>query len=294
VHAHNVNPTLGWRALAAAREAGARVVLHLHNYRLVCAVGTCFTRGEDCTRCHGRNTLPGVALNCRGGSPAEAAAYAASLSLWQGRIAAHVDRFLVPSAFALRRLRQLGAPVDDRASVLASVQREFADGSRAAAGRHVLYAGRLSREKGVADAVAACRQAGLPLVVAGAGPAEAELRRLAAGGDVRFTGRVGPEQLAELRREAAVAVVPSRYAEILPLAALEAMAAGLPVVAARSGGLAELVPSEGLFPPGDVDALAARTRRLWGDATAGERALARVRERAAPAVVARALTVAYG
>ena len=79
VHAHNVNPTLGWRALAAAREAGARVVLHLHNYRLVCAVGTCFTRGEDCTRCHGRNTLPGVALNCRGGSIAESAAYAASL-----------------------------------------------------------------------------------------------------------------------------------------------------------------------------------------------------------------------
>ena len=61
VHAHNVHPAFGWRALAAAREAGARVVLHLHNYRLVCAVGTCFTRGEDCTRCHGRNTLPGRA-----------------------------------------------------------------------------------------------------------------------------------------------------------------------------------------------------------------------------------------
>ena len=39
VHAHNVQPAFGWRALAAAREAGARVVLHLHNYRLVCAVG---------------------------------------------------------------------------------------------------------------------------------------------------------------------------------------------------------------------------------------------------------------
>src|SRR5215204_1960576 len=284
VHAHNVNPSLGWRALAAARSAGARVVLHLHNYRLVCAVGTCFTHGEDCTRCHGRNTLPGVKLNCRGGSRGESAAYAASLALWQERLAAQADRFLVPSAFALRRLRALGAPVDERASVLWSVQREFAAASRAAAGRHVLYAGRLSHEKGVADAVVACRDAGLPLVVAGEGPAAAELRQLAAGADVRFTGKVGPEELAGLRREAAVAVVPSRYAEILPLAALEAMAAGLPTVAAASGGLVEAVPNEGLYPPGDVDALAARLQALWRDQAAGERALDVAKARSAPTV----------
>src|SRR5829696_628958 len=159
VHAHNTAPTFGWRALAAAREAGARVVLHLHNYRLVCAVGTCFTRGEDCTRCHGRNTLPGVRLNCRGGSRAESAAYAAGLALWQRRLADAADEILVPSAFALARLRELGAPVDGRARVLWSVQRSFAVDSSAAAGRHVLYAGRLSHEKGVADAIAACRMA---------------------------------------------------------------------------------------------------------------------------------------
>src|SRR4051795_2884027 len=294
VHAHNVNPTLGWRALGAARAAGARVVLHLHNYRLVCAVGTCFTHGEDCTRCHGRNTLPGVRLNCRGGSPAESAAYAASLALWQGRIAAEADRFLVPSAFALRRLRELGAPVDDRARVLWSVQRSYADTSHAAAGRHVLYVGRLSHEKGVADAIAACGMAGMPLVVAGDGPAERELREWAAGADVRFLGRVGADELAALRRDAAVAVVPSRYAEILPLAALEAMAAGVPVAASRSGGLAELVPEEGLFRPGDADALARRLQRLWCDAAAGERSLAIVRERCAPEVVARALADVYG
>ena len=86
MHAHNVHPDLGRRALEAAREAGARVVLHLHNYRLVCAVGTCFTRGADCTRCHGRDTRPGVRLNCRGGSRAEAAVYAAGLALQQRRL----------------------------------------------------------------------------------------------------------------------------------------------------------------------------------------------------------------
>jgi glycosyltransferase involved in cell wall biosynthesis len=291
VHAHNTAPTFGWRALAAARAAGARVVLHLHNYRLVCAVGTCFTHGEDCTRCHGRDTAPGVRLNCRGGSRAESLAYAAGLALWQRRLAEAADAIVVPSAFALARLRQLGAPIGD-ARVLGSVQRTFADRSAAASGRYVLAAGRLTPEKGFADVVDACRAAGLPLVVAGDGPELGALR--ARGRDVTFAGHVGPAELAALRAGAAVAVVPSRYAEILPLAALEAMAAGLPVVAAASGGLAEAVPPEGLYPPGDVAALAERLRALWGDGAAGERALARARERWAPDVIAAGLRDVYG
>jgi glycosyltransferase involved in cell wall biosynthesis len=294
VHAHNTLPTFGWRALAAARAAGARVVLHLHNYRLVCAVGTCFTRGEDCTRCHGRNTAPGVRLNCRGGSLAESAAYGAGLALWQRRMAECADAFVVPSEFALGRLRELGAPLGDRAHVVASVQRELAHGSPAAAGEYVLAAGRLAPEKGFADAIDACAAAGLPLVVAGDGPQADELRARAAGRAVRFTGRVASEQLARLRAHAAVAVVPSRYAEILPLAALEAMAAGLPVVAACAGGLAEAVPAEGLYPPGDVAALAERLRALWRDAAAGERALGQIRARTAPEVVAARLAPIYG
>jgi glycosyltransferase involved in cell wall biosynthesis len=289
VHAHNVHPAFGWRALAAAREAGARVVLHLHNYRLVCAIGTCFTRGEDCTRCHGRNTAPGVALNCRG-ARAESVVYGAGLALWQRRLEESADAFVVPSAFALERLRTLGAPVDG-AHVIPSVQRSFADASGAATGRFALAAGRLTPEKGFADAIAACARARVPLVVAGDGPQIDELRSL--GGDVRFTGRIPAGELAALRRQAAVAIVPSRYAEILPLAALEAMAAGLPVVAAHAGGLAEVVPAEGLYPPGDVAALAERVTALWGDAGAGDRALAVARARTAPAVVAGALRAVY-
>jgi len=294
VHAHNLQPTYGWRALAAARRAGARTVLHLHNYRLVCAVGTCFTHGEDCTRCHGVDTLPGLRHNCRG-SRAEAAAYAAGLALGQRRIAAAADAFLVPSAFALGRLRALGAPLGDRARVLPSVQREFAPSSTAVHGRYVLAAGRLAPEKGFADAVEACARAGLPLVVAGDGPQSAALRARAdeLGAEVRFPGRVDAETLAVLRHGAAVAVVPSRYAEILPLAALEAMAAGLPVVAARSGGLTEAVPGEGLYAPGDVAALADRLRALWRDAAAGERALAAARALSAPDVVASGLAAVY-
>src|SRR5215210_5651182 len=192
VHAHNVHPSLGWRALAAAREAGARVVLHLHNYRLVCAVGTCFnSRGEDCVRCQGRDTRPGVRLNCRR-SASEAVVYATALARWQRRIVEHADAIVVPSAFAIERLRALRAPLGDTPiHVVAQVQRTFAAGSAAARGEHALVAARLSREKGVDVAVAACERAGLPLVVAGDGP-DAEAVRAGAGADTRFVGQVGP------------------------------------------------------------------------------------------------------
>jgi glycosyltransferase involved in cell wall biosynthesis len=71
------------------------------------------------------------------------------------------------------------------------------------------------------------------------------------------------------------------------------MAAGLPVVASRAGGLAELVPARGLHPPGDVAAIAGRIRALWRDGDAGNEALAVARARTAPAVVATALRAVY-
>jgi len=277
VHAHNLNPTFGWRALAAARAAGAGVVLHLHNYRLVCAVGTCFTDGEDCVRCQGARTLPGVLHNCRGAGP-EAAAYAAGLALWQRRLVAQADVVVVPSAFAIRRLADLRAPLSTaRVRVLPPVIGEFAADSRASTGEYTLVASRLAPEKGVDLAIDACRAAREPLVVAGDGPETDRLRTHARGADVRFVGSVGGAELRRLRDRAAVALVPSRSAETFGLAAAEAMAHGLPVVATRSGALGELVEEEGLVGRDDVDQMGLALRRLHGDEAAGRRGLDRVR-----------------
>jgi len=301
VHAHNLNPSLGWRALRAAREAGAGVVLHLHQYRLVCAIGVCFTRGEQCTRCHARNTLPGVLRNCRG-SRLEALAYGAGLALWQRKLIEQADAVVVPSEFARERLRELGAPLPwERVHVLAPPLREFAADSAAADGRHALVVSRLAPEKGVDVAIDACRRAGRPLVIAGEGPELERLRARAAGGEVTFTGHVRGERLARLRREAALALVPSRSGETFGMAAAEAMAAGVPVAASAAGALAELVGEEGLVrgegegaaPSGDVAMFAGAVARLWADARAGERGLERVRSLCAPAVVAEGLERVY-
>lgn len=295
VHAHNVNPSLGWRALAAARAAGARTVLHLHNYRLVCAVGTCFTRGADCTRCHGRDTLPGVRRNCRG-TGAEAAVYGAALALWQRRLLEHADAVIVPSEFAGERLRALGAPLGDGAAavhVVGHVVREIAERSTAADGTHALVVSRLAPEKGVDIAIAACAAAGIALVIAGDGPDRAALQARAEGTRTTFAGHVGADDLARLRATAGLAIVPSRSAETFGLAAAEAMAAGLPVVGSAIGALAELCDPAGLVTPGDAAALALAARARYRDGQAGEAGRRRVLELASPEAVGPALRAVY-
>jgi glycosyltransferase involved in cell wall biosynthesis len=287
VHAHNLNPTFGPRALAAAHDAGARVVLHLHNYRLVCAVGTCFnSRGEDCVRCQGRNTLPGARLNCRGGSRAEAATYALALASHQRALVRHADVIAVPSATAADRLKALRAPIDE-AHVIGHVVRGFAERSNAAGGTYALVAARLAPEKGIETAIEACRRAGVQLVVAGDGPHSLPRDQ------ARFVGYVDDEELARLRAGAGLAIVPSLSAETFGLAAAEAMAAGLPVVASNVGALSELVEPDGLVPPGDSAALAEAITRRFGDQRAGERAIEAVRATASPEVVATRLSAAY-
>lgn len=295
LHAHNLHPLLGWRSLAAARAAGAKVVLHLHQYRLVCAVGVCFTDGERCTRCHARNTLPGVIHNCRDSYP-EALSYAAALSLSQRRISRLADAVIVPSAFARERLMQLGAPLDfERLHVVPPPLRALAGNPELPVeGGYALVVSRLAPEKGIEVAIDACRLAGTPLVVAGDGPQRDHLQRYATGADVRFLGAVRGEELSRLRAKAAIALVPSRSDETFGIAAAEAMAAGLPVLASRVGALPELLrDDDALVEPGDSAAMAIAIQRLWGDAATGARNRAMAAELCAPKAVAGVLAELY-
>ncbi|HEX6701847.1 MAG TPA: glycosyltransferase family 4 protein [Gaiellaceae bacterium] len=121
----------------------------------------------------------------------------------------------------------------------------------------VLFAGRLSPEKGIEELVAAT--AGMNLVVAGDGP----LRHVVPDA----LGFVAHAELERLYARAAVVVLPS-YREGLPLCVIEAMAHGRPVVASAVGGIPELV-EDGvtgfLVEPGDVEGLRAALERLLAD-----------------------------
>lgn len=300
VHAHNMLPLIGPKGLRAARDAGAKVVMHLHNVRLFCATGFGERDGAPCTRCRARNTLPGLRLNCRGSLP-EAAVYAAALAAHQPTVVDAVDRFITPSAAAAAQVVERGLPADRVESLGHYLPADaFAGGSRADRGRYVLVASRLSPEKGIGDAINAADAAGAPLRIVGDGPDAGRLRERAAAArvHVELLGRVEPARVRELLAGAAAVLMPSRYHEFSPYSALEAMAQGVPVVATAMGGLPDLLGPGRCVPMGDMDAFAARLAALWADPRSrqveGTELLERARARHSERPYVEALLDLYG
>jgi glycosyltransferase involved in cell wall biosynthesis len=135
----------------------------------------------------------------------------------------------------------------------------------------ILYAGRLSREKGILELVEAAK--GMPLTVIGDGPLRERVPEA--------RGFVPHDELGPLYGRAAVVAVPS-HREGFGVVCAEAMAHGRPVVAGAVGGLLDLVVDEEtglLVPPRDVPALRAALERLLGDAELRRRFGANARER---------------
>jgi len=154
----------------------------------------------------------------------------------------------------------------------------------------LLYLGRLEYEKGVHEAIAALPRIrrshpGTTLTVAGDGTQLDWLTEVARTHKVRkavrFAGRVDHDQLLELLHRADAAVLPSHY-EPFGIVALEAAAAGAPLVTSDVGGLGEAVIDgrTGLsFPPRDVAALADAVRAVLDDPAGAQRRAEAARER---------------
>ncbi len=154
----------------------------------------------------------------------------------------------------------------------------------------VLFLGRLEAAKGVydlLDAVARVRAAvpDLRLVCAGDGDrigVAHYAERLGIADAVKFTGWVGPSGKRALLEHAAVFALPS-YDEALPVSLVEAMSAGVPIIASPVGGMPEVVAdgaSGFLVAPGDKGALERALRKLLLDRALAARMGAAARETA--------------
>ena len=295
VHFHNLFPNLSPAVLRAAQDERVPVVMTLHNFRLSCLPATFLRNGKTCEACLGRSLWRGVTYGCYRGSRAASAVLAGSIMLH--RAISSFDRvtlFAAVSSFVRDKLVEGGLDAERL-----RVRRNFSwpMPRRDEAGSSFLVLGRLSPEKGIDVVIQAWNGVGR-LVVAGDGPERQRLEALAPAG-VEFVGAVESAAVPRLLADARALLMPSRCYEGSPRAVVEALAAGVPVIASDIGGLPEHIEDgvNGLLVDAeDVDGWAVAIDRLRDDDLSlelGEGAYRRWQKDFSPGVALRSLEELY-
>lgn len=257
VHLHNPFPLISPSIVRWAHADGIPVVQTVHNHRHVCVAGTFERDGHECRECEVRRApWPAVRHGCYRGSRVQSVAQATALVAHRGTWQL-VGRFLAVSGTTAATVRAAGVPAE-RIEVCPNGVPDPGEPVPVPASGGVLYAGRLTPEKGVDLLLdlwsGACDVVvpEVPLRLVGSGELLGRARSLSAEHPgVEVLGRLAPEEVAAEVRRAALVVVPSRWPDPLPTVAIEALAHGRPVVAADVGGLPEIVDAEvgALIPP---------------------------------------------
>ncbi|MEX0326950.1 MAG: glycosyltransferase family 4 protein [Puniceicoccaceae bacterium] len=278
-HVHNWFPLFSPSIYRAHADAKVPVVQTLHNYRLGCAAGTFFRKGNVCDSCMPLKTNSAVAYKCYRGSLIGSLAWKrmADQNWSDGTFRNKVDQYICPTEMVRQRHIEMGL----RPETIATLPNACADPLDVLESRPfetrkaITYVGRLVREKGVGVLLEAWRALELEgvdlpeLRIIGSGPDGDRLQ--SAYGDmasVSFLGQLPREEVMGNMLDSRLLVFPSLSPEIFGLGIIEAMAAGCPVLASKLGGPAELFEDgvEGVYvEAGDATGLGEKLAGLLGN-----------------------------
>ncbi|MEW6033646.1 MAG: glycosyltransferase family 4 protein [Chloroflexota bacterium] len=286
VHLHNINKYPATLLLAATRNRRAPVVQSVHDYSIVCPRtwnvtldGEACTGGPglQCRRCLSVRLVPRIFVN-----------------LVRRHLSRNVDAFIVASRDMKGMLEAAGYRNVHQVPYFMDIQGFQPDFGKKEVGR-ILHVAQLARHKGTsylleAMSLVSRELPGARLHIIGGGPEETNLkelaRRLGLDDAVTFYGSLwDDERLEEEYQKASVVVISSVWMENTPLVALQAMAAGTPLVANNKGGVAEVL-EEGetgfLVDPRHPEQMADRIVRILRDpalaARMGEKAVKKAQE----------------
>lgn len=272
-HFHGTFLVISPSAYFACKQLGLPVVQTLHNYRLMCPAATLFRTGAPCEDCMGKLLpWPAVQHACYRHSRPQSAVVAAMLAIhrglrtWQER----VDLYVALTEFSRAKFIESGIGPEKivvKPNFVFDVPKQA---SPAEQGSYVLYAGRLSIEKGLLTALRAWEGLpDVPLVIAGDGPLRGAVTAFVdAHPQVSYVGLIAPAAARDLIKNARFLILPSLWYEVFPRVIVESFSGSRAVVTFRIGVMRELVRDgeTGLLAePGSAESLAGRVRWLWGN-----------------------------
>lgn len=281
---HNVFPTMSPSVYSLAFRLGIPVVQYLHNYRMSCVNGYFLNHGKTCTSCIHGNFTKAALTGCWRDSRL--------ISGWMGAVMMRtravgvlqkVSAWIALSNAQKNLHEQMGIPserIHINPHFFEPNDKMWVKGQ----GNDVLFVGRFSKEKGVAqllDAWKLVERGHSKLLLAGEGPERGNLEKKIAAEKicgVEFLGFVKKEDQEAMWRRAAFSVVPSIWQDPLPTVVFEAWERGRCVVVSDAGGLADTVENgvDGIkVPMGDAGAWAGAISGLLSEpARSGEMARA--------------------
>jgi len=278
-HVHNFWMKLSPSVHSGCHAAGVPTVQTLHNFRLLCANALLMRNGQICEDCVGTVPWRGVIRRCYRNSFAASGAVVAMIGFNQirGTWDKDVDAYIALTEYSRRKFIE-GALPAHRIFVKPNFVTDAGERTvPPSASGTIVYAGRLSAEKGVRSLISAWAAAGLSLcgrlLIVGDGPDRAELERHAeslglSAPAVVFAGRRSRDEVLGIVASARTVVLPSLWYENFPMIVVEAFASGTPVIASAMGALQEIVRHGycGLTcQPNDSASLGAALRQVLTD-----------------------------
>jgi glycosyltransferase involved in cell wall biosynthesis len=266
IHVHNLFFIGSPSVLYAASKYKIPVVMTLHNYRLICANALLFRNGQVCELCvHKKFPVSGIRYKCYRDSASASALVTTITGIHKlmGTWKSKVDVFITPTEFVRSKLLNSSLKIPAKKMIIKSHFVPHHGSGREQRDDFFLFAGRIAKEKGVHILLQAF--AAMPeqkIVIIGDGPEKNTLEsEYKSYQNISFTGQVDKLQVREYMKKCKAFICPSIWYEVVPLTIIEAFSTGTPVIASRSGAMAESVSDgyNGLhFTTGDPNDLKAK------------------------------------
>jgi len=259
VHLNNIHSQLSPVIAEIAHKKGIKIVWTLHDYKLLCPRYDCMRNGKPCNLCY-TDKRSVIRYSCmKNNRLASILAYWEAVKWNREKLEEYTTTFICPSEFLRnemisgrfnsQKLLKLNNFVDIE-KITHPVCRNKEN--------YYCYVGRLSPEKGLETLLKAAIELPYTLRVIGSGILEKELKLKYQAKHIVFEGYKSWNEIEMIAGKAMFTVIPSEWFENNPIAVLESLALGTPVLGARIGGIPELIDGNSnglLFESGNKDDL---------------------------------------
>jgi len=239
---HQISPSI----LPIIQEAGIPIIQTLHDYKPVCPTYSLVSKNQICERCKGKRFYNAILQKCNHDSLSFSAINSLEMYLHHSLGWYDIpDMFITPSAFMRNKLIEFGMPKEKLVHIPNFVDPEKFQVSYESED-YFVYIGRLVPIKGLITLLQAMKKvnSNIRLLLLGDGPQRTELEMITEDSDlhnVEFLGQLDFQNLIRVVSCAKFYVLPSEVYENCPMAVLESMALGKPVIGSKIGGIPELI-----------------------------------------------------